>query len=83
MLCQWAFAIGATTLKGLDSYFITFWIMFCVFSHAYLFPPESTLKNWMQTDAGVAMNRYQIQLGSRRALLNTILALNPTDPSSL
>ncbi|CRL27848.1 unnamed protein product [Penicillium camemberti] len=57
--------------------------MFCVFSHAYLFSPESTLKNWMQTDAGVAMNRYQIQLGSRRALLNTILALNPTDPSSL
>lgn len=51
--------------------------MFCVFSHAYLFPPESTVKNWIQTDAGVAMNRYQIQLSSRRALLNTILALNP------
>ena len=77
ILCQWGFAIGAAILKGWDSYFITSWILFCVFSHTYLFPPDSTVKNRMQKDGCLQMNRYKIQLSSRRALLNTILALNP------
>jgi hypothetical protein len=77
IISQWGFAIGAATLKGWDSYFITFWIIFCIFSHAYLFAPEQIVKNWMEVHAGVRMDRYEVQLASRRAMLNTIIALNP------
>jgi hypothetical protein len=77
IISQWGFAIGAATLKGWDSYFITFWIMFCIFWHTYPFAPEKIVKNWMEGYAGVRMDRYEVQLASRRAMLNTIIALNP------
>ncbi|CAI7571861.1 unnamed protein product [Penicillium bialowiezense] len=73
IISQWGFAIGAATLKGWDAYFIVFWISFC----AYLFPSEITVRRWMEKDAKLELSRYQVQLSSRRALLNTIMALNP------
>ncbi|RHZ62459.1 uncharacterized protein CDV56_107336 [Aspergillus thermomutatus] len=77
ILGQWAIVIGATALKGWDAYFTTFWIAFCIFSHAYLIPPRTIVKGWMRSNAGFRINRFSTRLSSRRALLNTIVALNP------
>lgn len=77
ILGQWALVLGAAALKDWNSYFITFWIAFCIFSHAYLIPPRMEANDWMKSCAHIRLERYQTQLSSRRALLNTIIALNP------
>jgi hypothetical protein len=77
ILGQWALVIGAAALKGWDAYFTTFWITFCIFSHAYLIPPRIVMKGWMRYSAGIQVKRFTTRLSSRRALLNTIIALNP------
>ncbi|KAF6224655.1 hypothetical protein HO173_012927 [Letharia columbiana] len=77
ILGQWALALGAASTKDWNAYFISFWIAFCIFSHAYLVPPRLEAKDWMKTCAHIQLERYQTQLSSRRALLNTIMALNP------
>jgi hypothetical protein len=77
ILGQWALALGASALKGWDAYFITFWIVFCIFSQSYLFSPERRAKKWMEHFAEVDMERYKVRLSSRRTLVNAIVALNP------
>lgn len=74
---QWAFALGSAATKDWDAYFITFWVAFCIFMQAYTMPPEKGAKEWMKSYAGIHIERYHTQLSSRRALLNTIIALNP------
>jgi hypothetical protein len=76
-LGQWGLALGAAALKDWNAYFITFWIVFCIISHAYLIPPLQLTNDWMKSRANISISRYQTQLSSRRALLNTIIALNP------
>ncbi|KAI1371119.1 hypothetical protein F4677DRAFT_436394 [Hypoxylon crocopeplum] len=77
ILGQWALAIGSSAVKDWDAYFITFWIAFCIFVQAYIIPAEREAKQWMKSYAGIEIQRYQTQLSSRRALLNTVMALNP------
>ncbi|KAI1206346.1 uncharacterized protein F4807DRAFT_236774 [Annulohypoxylon truncatum] len=77
ILGQWALALGAAATKDWNAYFITFWISFCIFMQAYVMPPERGAKEWMKSYAGIRIERYHTQLSSRRALLNTIIALNP------
>ncbi len=77
ILGQWALALGAASIKDWNAYFISFWIAFCIFLHAYLVPPRLEAKDWMKCCAHIQLERYQTQLSSRRALLNTIMALNP------
>lgn len=74
---QWALVIGSAALKSWDAYFITFWIIFCIFSHAYLIPPRTVVNGWMRSNACIQINRFSTRLSSRRALLNTLIALNP------
>lgn len=74
---QWALAIGAAATKDWDAYFITAWIGFSIFSHAYLVPPASGARDWFRFQAGLRMRRFSTPLSSRRALINTIAALNP------
>ena len=64
-------------MKGLNAYLVTFWVIMCILSHVYLLPPNSAAKIWITHFAGSHLERYQSQLSSRRALLNTIIALNP------
>ncbi|KAI3324924.1 hypothetical protein HD806DRAFT_459472 [Xylariaceae sp. AK1471] len=77
ILGQWAIALGAAAVKDWNAYFITFWIAFCIFMQAYVMPPEKGAKEWMKSYAGIQIERYYTTLSSRRALLNTIIALNP------
>jgi hypothetical protein len=77
ILGQWAAALGAAATKDWNSYFICFWIAFCIIVHSYVIPAESEAKEWMHSCAKIQFDRYQTQLSSRRALLNTIVALNP------
>ncbi|KAI1503891.1 hypothetical protein F5X99DRAFT_79268 [Biscogniauxia marginata] len=77
ILGQWAIALGAAAVKDWNAYFITFWIAFCIFMQAYVMPPETGAKEWMKSYAGIQFKRYHTTLSSRRALLNTIIALNP------
>ncbi|KAI1077708.1 hypothetical protein F5B20DRAFT_259428 [Whalleya microplaca] len=77
ILGQWGLALGAAASKGWDAYFITFWVVFCIFSHSSVFSAESSAKSWLTQSAEVRMERFKTQLSSRRALLNTVMALNP------
>lgn len=77
VLGQWALALGSAATKDWDAYFITFWISFCIFMQAYIMPPVTGAKEWMKSHAGIQIERYHTKLSSRRALLNTIIALNP------
>lgn len=74
---QWALILGAAALKGLDAYVITFWVVFCILTHALLIPPLAAVREWLRSCACIELRRYQAQLSSRRALLNTVMALNP------
>ncbi|KAF7586205.1 hypothetical protein BBP40_009296 [Aspergillus hancockii] len=77
ILGQWGLVIGAAALKNWDAFFITFWVVLCIFSHAYLIPPSLGAKDWMRLNARIRIERVGTQVSSRRALLNTIIALNP------
>lgn len=77
ILGQWAMAIAAAATKNWNSFFICFWVVFSISTHAYLIPPTSLAKDWLRSCAKVKLRRYQTQVSSRRALLNTLVALNP------
>lgn len=77
VLAQWSLAIGAASLKGWDAFIITFWLVFCIFSINYWFVAEHGAKEWLNDEAQIYFKRYQVTLSSRRALLNTLIALNP------
>ncbi|MCJ1290578.1 hypothetical protein MMC34_002118 [Xylographa carneopallida] len=74
---QWALVVAAASTQDWNAYFISFWIATCIFLHSYVIPPKSEASDWMQSCAHIGLKRYQAQLSSRRALLNTIVALNP------
>ncbi|KAK2002784.1 hypothetical protein LX36DRAFT_651885 [Colletotrichum falcatum] len=77
VLAQWALAIGAATTKGWDAYGITFWIVLCIATNTYVFDPEGGARAWMRKHARLRLDVFVTRLSSRRALLNTVLALNP------
>ncbi|KAI1162796.1 hypothetical protein F5B18DRAFT_622177 [Nemania serpens] len=77
ILGQWAIALGAAVVKDWNAYFITFWIAFCIFMQAYVMPPEEGAMEWMKSYAGIKIQRHRTTLSTRRALLNTLIALNP------
>ncbi|KAK1981456.1 hypothetical protein LZ30DRAFT_82095 [Colletotrichum cereale] len=77
ILVQWACALAASVLKDWNSLFISLWIVFCVVSQTYLIPPDVAAENWMRSQAAIKMERCHVTLSSRRALLSTLLALNP------
>jgi hypothetical protein len=77
ILGQWGLVIASAALQEWDAFFVTFWLVFCIFSHAYLLPPSVGAKDWMRYNAGIRIERFGTKLSSRRALLNTIIALNP------
>ncbi|KAK3363968.1 hypothetical protein B0T25DRAFT_562945 [Lasiosphaeria hispida] len=74
---QWALALGAAASKDWNAYFISFWVAFCICVHAYVIPSKREARGWLTYHAGLRIARYQTTLSSRRALLNTVLALNP------
>ncbi|KAK9769452.1 hypothetical protein SCAR479_13877 [Seiridium cardinale] len=78
LICaQWATAIGSAATKNWDAYAISFWVLFCIISHKFFFSSERIGKIWLSEGAGIGIRRYQTQLSSRRAFLNTIMGLNP------
>jgi hypothetical protein len=77
ILGQWGLALGAAATKNWNSYFICFWIFFSIFSHAYLITPNRGAKDWSKLEARLKVERYSIRVSTRRALVNTIVSLNP------
>ncbi|KAL6801456.1 hypothetical protein GGI42DRAFT_326421 [Trichoderma sp. SZMC 28013] len=77
ILGQWALALGSAATKRVDSYIICFWIAFSIFCHSYLITPTRCAKDWSKSLANLNIERYHTKISTRRALLNTILALNP------
>ncbi|RHZ67142.1 uncharacterized protein CDV56_107392 [Aspergillus thermomutatus] len=77
ILGQWGLVIAVAALQEWDAFFITFWLVFCILSHAYILPPSAGAKDWMRFNARIQIERFGTQVSSRRALLNTIVALNP------
>lgn len=76
ILGQWAMTVGAAALKDWNAYGISFWILFCIVMNAWSFATERSAGVWLG-HAAVALERYTVEVSSRRALLNLVLALNP------
>ncbi|CBF75902.1 hypothetical protein AN3552.2 [Aspergillus nidulans FGSC A4] len=74
---QWVLVVLASAWRTWDAYLISGWIAFSVFSNSWVFTPDHLTAEWMARHAGIRMKRYCTQLSSRRALLNTLIALNP------
>ncbi|KAF7540971.1 hypothetical protein G7054_g904 [Neopestalotiopsis clavispora] len=77
ILAQWGAAVGSAVMKSWDAFAISFWVVFCIFSHNCFFSSERIGEIWLAESAGISIRRYETQLSTRRALLNTIMALNP------
>jgi hypothetical protein len=77
ILAQWITVVGAASMKGWDAYIIAFWILLCIVLISHVFAAERDAKQWLADNAGVHLKRYEVKLSSRRALLNTLMALNP------
>ncbi|KAI1490446.1 hypothetical protein F5X96DRAFT_549945 [Biscogniauxia mediterranea] len=77
ILGQWSLAIGAAADQGWDAYIITFWIVFCIVSNIWVFSTRNCCKDWLEKYSGFRLKRIETKLSSRRALLNTLIALNP------
>ncbi|KAF3925356.1 hypothetical protein ABW20_dc0109857 [Dactylellina cionopaga] len=76
-LGQWAMVVASLVTKNMNAFVIAGWIIMCVISQSYLYPPESAVSTWMKTVGKLQMKRYETETSSRRALLNTVMALNP------
>ncbi|KAJ2974249.1 hypothetical protein NQ176_g6156 [Zarea fungicola] len=74
---QWGAAIAAAVTKGWSSYLISLWQCSIILFHAFLVTPSDAAKDWATRHARLKIQRFGIQASSRRALLNTIVALNP------
>lgn len=77
ILGQWSLVVAAAALQDWDSLIITSWIIISILTHEYAIPVDKAAGDWMFNNAAIQMDRYQAKLSSRRALLNTVLALNP------
>ncbi|KAJ2979088.1 hypothetical protein NQ176_g3455 [Zarea fungicola] len=77
ILAQWALTVFASASQGWDAFLITFWVAFSLFANACIFTPRRITSNWMKQHADLRLERFCTDLSSRRALLNTIVALNP------
>ncbi|KAK3954403.1 hypothetical protein QBC32DRAFT_207823 [Pseudoneurospora amorphoporcata] len=79
VLGQWGLAIAAAATKDWNAFFISFWIIFCNVTHAYVIPPRHQAGAWASAKRGadLLLKRYAMTVSSRRALLSTLLALNP------
>ncbi|KAI1503894.1 hypothetical protein F5X99DRAFT_79299 [Biscogniauxia marginata] len=77
VLSQWSLAVGAAATQGWDAYIITFWILLCIFSNVFIFSTRRCCQDWLEQSAGFRLNRIEVNLSSRRALLNALIALNP------
>ncbi|EPS41827.1 hypothetical protein H072_4223 [Dactylellina haptotyla CBS 200.50] len=74
---QWAMVIASLSLKDMNAFVIAAWIIICVLTQSFFYPPEAAAKAWMKSVGKIKMRRYETTTSSRRALLNTIMALNP------
>ncbi|KAI1100208.1 hypothetical protein F4804DRAFT_319653 [Jackrogersella minutella] len=77
ILGQWVLAIGAASDQSWDAYIISFWIVLCIFSNIFVFSTHRCCKDWLEQSASFRLERIETKLSSRRALLNTLVALNP------
>lgn len=77
ILAQWALAIATAATQDWNAFYICFWIVFSIFAHAYLIPLHTEIRRWLMASARIQLCRYTTQLSSRRALLNTVIPLNP------
>jgi hypothetical protein len=77
ILSQWVIAVAAASLKEWNAIIISFWIMLCIFSNLFAYMARHGVKDWLEYSVNLDLKLYKVSLSSRRALLNTILALNP------
>lgn len=79
VLGQWALAIGASATKDWNSFFISFWVLFCNVTHGYVIPPSKQAGAWASAQgcANLSITKCSATVSTRRALLSTLVALNP------
>lgn len=52
------------------------WIAFCAFISSYVCSEHNAISNWLRTN-GVRVEKVEMNFTSRRAMLTTLVALNP------
>ena len=74
---QWILAVGSCALQDWNAFVVTFWIIFCAVMSLYVYPPSSSVRDWLRYTCRLAIQRIRADFSSRRAMLSAIVYLNP------
>ncbi|KAK7965767.1 uncharacterized protein PG986_000044 [Apiospora aurea] len=74
---QWAITVASAAKKDWNALGISFWVLFCILARTFAFSAKESTRSWLQHSSGIRLERFETDLSSRRALLNTVMALNP------
>ena len=79
VISQWALAVAAAATKDWNSFFLSFWVLFCNVTHGYVIPPSKQAGAWAKAPgcANLNIRKVEVKVSTRRALLSTLVALNP------
>jgi hypothetical protein len=74
---QWVLAVGSCALQDWNAFVVTFWIIFCAVISLYVYPPSSSVRDWLRYTCRLAIERIRADFSSRRAMLSAMVYLNP------
>jgi hypothetical protein len=74
---QWVLAVGSCALQDWNAFIVTFWIIFCAIMSLYVYPPSSSVRDWLRYTCRLAIQRIRADFSSRRAMLSAMVYLNP------
>lgn len=77
ILGQWAAALASCSVQDWNALFISMWIVFCAFTTSYLTKADHMTRDWVKYDCHVRVKRIRARFSSRRALLSSLVYLNP------
>lgn len=78
---QWALAALACAFKDWNAIVVFLWITLCTFISSYLYSERNAIASWLRANR-VQLEKVEINFTSRRAMLTTLVALNPDREST-
>jgi len=74
---QWALIVTSCAQQNWGAFVISFWIAICACVSTYVYPPESSVQDWLQDSCNLSLEKIQAEFSSRRSMLTAMVYLNP------
>ena len=85
IVSQWGLAVGSCALQDWNAIIVSAWLAFCACSSAYLYPARQCVRDWLELDCNIRVQKITAEFSSRRSMLGAMVYLNPdtkTSPAS-